>query len=102
MGAAAGVAAPLELSPDGLLSEPPLPLLALSELAAPSPDPPELVPGFAFPYPSANQPPPLNEIAGADITRSSSPPHFGQTVISGSENFWIFSVRLWQAVHSYS
>jgi hypothetical protein len=58
--------------------------------------------GFAFPYPSANHPPPLNAIAGAVITRSSTPPHFGQTVISGSENFCIFSVRLWQAVHSYS
>ncbi len=58
--------------------------------------------GFALPYPSANQPPPLNEIAGAEITRSNAPPHFGQIVISGSENFWIFSVRLWQAVHSYS
>ena len=36
------------------------------------------------------------------MTRSSWPLQWGQTVISVSENFWIFSVRLWQAVHSYS
>ncbi len=36
------------------------------------------------------------------MTRLSAPPQCGQVVISGSENFWIFSVCLWQAVHSYS
>jgi hypothetical protein len=48
------------------------------------------------------QPPPLNEIAAAVIVRSSGPPQCGQTVNSGSENLWIFSVRRWQEVHSYS
>ena len=30
--------------------------------------------GLTLPYPSLNQPPPLNEMAGAEITRSSAPP----------------------------
>jgi hypothetical protein len=42
---------------------------------------------LALPYPSANQPPPLKEIAGAETTRSSEPPQCGHSVISGSENF---------------
>jgi hypothetical protein len=58
--------------------------------------------GLALPYPSAYHPPPLKETAGAERTRSSLPAQWGQTVISGSENFWIFSVWRWQAVHSYS
>ncbi len=72
-------------------------------------DDPSLVPpsldaaaGLAEPYPSAYQPPPFNENAGAEMTRFSAPPQCGQVVISGSENFWIFSVWRWQAVHSYS
>ncbi len=65
-----------------------------------SPD--ELAAGLAEPYPSAYQPPPFSENAGAEMTRFSDPPQCGQIVISGSENFWIFSVCLWQAVHSYS
>jgi hypothetical protein len=48
------------------------------------------------------QPPPANENAGALIVRSNAPPQCGHTVSSGSLNFWIFSVRLWQARHSYS
>jgi hypothetical protein len=96
-GAADGVAGALELSVEGLLSE--LPPLLPSELP-PSLDPAAL--GFALPYPSAYQPPPLKAIAGAEMTRSRPPPQLGQIVISGSENFWIFSVCLWQAVHSYS
>lgn len=57
---------------------------------------------FAEEYRSAYQPPPLNDTAGALSTRSSLPPQCGHTVISGSENFWIFSTRLWHAAHSYS
>jgi hypothetical protein len=63
---------------------------------------PPLAPGFALPYPSAYQPPPLKLIAGAEITRSSEPPQKGQTVISASENFWIFSVWRLHCLHSYS
>jgi len=58
--------------------------------------------GFTEPYPSAYQPPPFIEKAGAEITRFNSPPQCGQVVISGSENFCIFSVCLWHARHSYS
>jgi hypothetical protein len=58
--------------------------------------------GFADPYPSAYQPPPFSANAGAEMTRFSSPPQCGQVVISGSENFWIFSVCLRQTWHSYS
>jgi hypothetical protein len=58
--------------------------------------------GFAEPYPSAYQPPPLSEKAGAESTRTNTPPQCGHVVISGSENFWIFSVLRWQAEHSYS
>jgi hypothetical protein len=43
--------------------------------------------GFAEPYPSAYQPPPFKEKAGAEMTRLSAPPQCGQDVISGSENF---------------
>jgi len=48
--------------------------------------------GLALPYPSAYQPPPLKEIAGAEITRLRLPPQWGHPVISASENFWRFSV----------
>ena len=58
--------------------------------------------GLAEAYPSAYQPPPLRAKAGAVMTRFNSPLQCGQTVISGSENFWIFSVWRWQARHSYS
>jgi len=58
--------------------------------------------GLALPYPSAYQPPPLKAIAGAEMTRSSRPPQCGQTVISVSENFWIFSVWSLHSLHSYS
>jgi hypothetical protein len=58
--------------------------------------------GAELPYPSAYQPPPLKAMAGAEMTRSSGPPQCGQMVISGSENFWIFSVCLLHCVHSYS
>ena len=43
--------------------------------------------GLALPYPSANQPPPLKEMAGAETTRSNGPPQSGHSVISGSEYF---------------
>jgi len=65
-------------------------------------DSPPAAAGFAEPYPSAYQPPPFSEKAGAESTRASAPPQCGQAVISGSENFWIFSVLRWQAEHSYS
>jgi hypothetical protein len=68
-------------------------------------EPPLLSPpdfGLALPYPSAYHPPPLKETAGAEMTRSRGPLQKGQTVISASENFCIFSVCRWQAVHSYS
>ena len=58
--------------------------------------------GAELPYPSAYQPPPLKEIAGAEMTRSSGPPQCGQMVISVSENFWIFSVCRLHCWHSYS
>jgi hypothetical protein len=53
-------------------------------------------------YRSAYHPPPLNDTAGAVSTRSSVPLQCGQIVISGSENFWIFSMCFLQVVHSYS
>jgi hypothetical protein len=53
-------------------------------------------------YRSAYHPPPLNDTAGAVTTRSSVPLQCGQIVISGSENFWIFSMCFLQVVHSYS
>jgi hypothetical protein len=63
----------------------------------------ELAAGFLEEeYRSAYHPPPLNDTAGADTTRSSVPLQCGQIVISGSENFWIFSMCFLQAVHSYS
>jgi hypothetical protein len=99
-GAADGVAGVPELSVEGLLSELPTPVPAPPSELPLSLDPAAF--GFAFPYPSAYQPPPLKAIAGAEMTRSNGPPQLGQIVISGSENFWIFSVCLWQAVHSYS
>jgi len=77
----------------------------LAESESFSPEPPLLsLPdfGLALPYPSAYQPPPLKATAGAERTRSRGSLQKGQTVISGSENFCIFSVRRWQAVHSYS
>ena len=40
--------------------------------------------------------------AGAETTRSSRPPQWGHWVISGSENFWIVSVRSLHCLHSYS
>jgi hypothetical protein len=58
--------------------------------AAPASPPPSLfaaVSGFTEPYPSAYQPPPFIEKAGAEMTRFNSPPQCGQVVISGSENF---------------
>ena len=71
-GAAAGAAAGVEGAVvDGEV------VLSLEELAA----------GLAEAYPSAYQPPPLKAIAGAETTRSSVPPQWGQIVISGSENF---------------
>ena len=36
------------------------------------------------------------------MVRSKGPLQWGQMVSSASENFWIFSVRRWQVVHSYS
>ncbi len=102
-GAAAGGAAPP--SPAGLL-------LSLVEESPDeespdeeSPDEDSPLPEFADladEYKSLYQPPPLKLIAGAVSTRSSIPPQCGQTVISVSENFWIFSVCLWHNVHSYS
>lgn len=58
--------------------------------------------GFDEEYRSLYQPPPLNCTAGAEITRSSVPPQAGHVVISGSENFWIFSTCLRHCLHSYS
>ena len=63
---------------------------------------PELAGGLADEYKSLYQPEPLNCTAGAVKVRSSVPPQCGHTVSSASENFWIFSVRRWQAVHWYS
>ena len=93
----------LPLSPDPELPDPaseePVPEEAAGADESPlSP----AAPGFADEYPSLYHPPPLNEMAAAVIVRSRFPPQCGQTVRSASENFWIFSVRRWQAVHSYS
>jgi len=78
-----------------------LPSLEEEEVEVPALDAP--VAGFLEEeYRSAYQPPPLNETAGAVSTRSSVPLQWGQIVISGSENFWIFSMCFLQAVHSYS
>ena len=96
-GAAAGVALLLSVEVEAAAAGAALESLELSLF-----EPPLAADGFFEPYPSANQPPPLNCIAGAEITRSSLPPQCGHTVISASENFWIFSVRLWHCVHSYS
>lgn len=62
---------------------------------------PELF-GFALEYKSEYHPPPLKLTAGAESTRSRCPLQCGQIVISGSENFCLFSVRSWHCVHSYS
>ncbi len=119
MGAALGVATTFALSPElppSLDPDPPAPASADPDAdpdpdpepaleVAPSPpldSPPPDAPGFTDEYPSLYQPPPLNEIAAAVIVRSSLPPHCGQTVRSASENFWIFSIRRWHPVHSYS
>lgn len=67
--------------------------------AAPSP---LLAAGFAEEYRSLYQPEPLNWMAGAVSVRSRVPPQCGQVVSSGSENFWIFSVRRWHCWHWYS
>ena len=48
------------------------------------------------------QPDPLNWIAGDDNSFFTTPPHFGQTSIGASENFWITSKRCAQASHWYS
>ena len=78
-----------------------LPSLELEEEEAEEFDEP--VAGFlAEEYRSAYHPPPLNDTAGAVSTRSSVPLQCGQIVISGSENFWIFSMCFLQVVHSYS
>jgi len=83
VGAAAGAAAAgVDDSADAL---------AAGALSPPD-DSLELAAGFADPYPSLYQPPPFSEKAGAEMTRFSAPPQCGQMVISGSENFWIFSV----------
>ena len=58
--------------------------------------------GLALAYPSLNQPPPLKEMAAAETTRSSGPPQYGHSVISASENFWIFSVCFLHRLHLYS
>jgi hypothetical protein len=42
---------------------------------------------LAWLYPSLYHPPPLKEMAAAEMTRVSSPPQCGHCVISGSENF---------------
>lgn len=94
-------------SPDELL---PLPFEALPLLASVEADgfPASLevefvlVAGFGLEYRSLYQPLPLNEIAGAEITRSSGPLQYGQSVISGSENFWRFSVWRPHCLHLYS
>ena len=81
-GAAAAVAAPAAGAAAAVFDPP------VSAFVPPSPAPPsELDAGFTDPYPSAYQPPPFIENAGAEITRFSSPPQCGQTVISRSENF---------------
>lgn len=76
---------------------PPVELAAGAEPVSPA-----AAAGFAEPYPSAYQPPPLSAKAGAESTRVNAPPQCGHVVISGSENFWIFSILRWQAEHSYS
>ena len=76
---AAGVDEPAELLlPSDELEE--------GEEPAPSPDD-ELAAGFGLEYRSLYHPLPLNETAGAEMTRSSGPLQCGQFVISGSENF---------------
>ena len=51
--------------------------------------------GLGEEYRSLYHPAPLNWIAGAVMVRPKTPPQCGQVVSSGSENFWIFSVRRW-------
>ena len=46
------------------------------------------------------KPEPLNWIAGDDSRLRTAPSHLGQISTSGSENFWIRSKRLPQALHS--
>ena len=110
---AAGFAASPELDPEPDPPEPePSELDAPepSELDAPElPDPepesaelPPLAVGLTDEYRSLYQPPPLNCTFGAVNVRSRCSPQCGQMVNSTSENFWIFSVRRWQVVHSYS
>jgi len=68
-------------------------------------DVPSLLPeaaGLAEEYRSLYQPPPWKLKAAAVMVRSSRPPQCGHTVSSASLYFWIFSMRRWQVVHSYS
>ena len=58
--------------------------------------------GFADEYRSLYHPPPEKCTAGAFSVRSSAPPQCGHAVSSGSENFWIFSVRRPHCWHWYS
>ena len=60
---------------------------AAGALAGAAAESPAAAAGLAEAYPSAYQPPPFMENAGAEMTRFSSPPQCGQIVISGSENF---------------
>jgi hypothetical protein len=92
---------PLLLSPEELDS--PLEEPASEEAAGAAESPLPLgASGLAEAYPSLYQPPPLNDMAAAVMVRSSCPPQCGHNVRSASEYFWIFSVRRWQEVHSYS
>lgn len=99
LGAADGV---LLLGVDGAAESDPLAgadALGFAELS-----PPLLLAaaGFGDEYRSLYHPLPLNCTAGAVSVRSSSPPQCGQTVNSGSENFWIFSVWRPHWRHWYS
>ena len=91
-GAAAGAEAAVD---PGALSPEPLAGAAAAGAASEPESPPDGAGGFAEPYPSLYHPPPAKWTAGAVMVRSSSPAQKGQTVISTSENFWIFSVRRW-------